>query len=169
MNARRLGLLLASALLAGCLGALNVSQQPVPEPPPPPVPPRFKAEAPPALVASPVEGCQAAPSLDPNLYYCAADEHWFRFAMNRWYLAFAWDGNWFPVGDRELPDSLRQLTPAPEEVKRSRDERLKELDKKLDQIDQKPEEPPKSREEKLKELDEKLKQLDKEQQSEGAH
>jgi hypothetical protein len=165
----RSSLALLLALCAGCIVNMGTTKTVTPPEARVPVPDKFKADQPPELVASDAAGCQRAPSLDPNLYYCTAQEQWFRYAMNRWYLAFAWDGNWFPVGDRELPDSLRQLTPAPEEVKRSRDERLKELDKKLDQIDQKPEEPPKSREEKLKELDDKLKQLDKEQQPEGAH
>ncbi|MGH2901952.1 MAG: hypothetical protein ACRDMZ_24975 [Solirubrobacteraceae bacterium] len=142
MKARAFGLFLASALLAGCIAAINTSQQPVPEPPPPPVPPRFKAEAPPALVASPVEGCQAAPSLDPNLYYCAADEHWFRFAMNRWYLAFAWDGNWFPVNRGELPDALAKITPeTKQETTKTREERLQELERKLEKLDEKEQTP----------------------------
>ena len=136
MSARALGLVLASLLLTGCIGAITVAQ-PTPEPPPPPVPPRFKAEAAPELVASPVAGCQAAPALDPNLYYCAADEHWYLFAMNRWYLAFAWDGNWFPVARGELPEALAEITPkTKQETTKTREERLEELERKLEKLDE---------------------------------
>jgi len=137
VSRRPIGLFLASVLLAGCLGTVvQVANQPKPEPPPPPVPERFKAEQAPALVPSPVAGCQLAPSLDPNLYYCAKDEHWYRFAMNRWYLAFAWDGNWFPVSGAELPAGLKKITPETEvEAVKTREQRLEELEKKLEDLD----------------------------------
>jgi hypothetical protein len=134
---RPFALLLAGVLLAGCLGTVvQVANQPKPEPPPPPVPEKFKAEQAPELVASQVPGCQLAPSLDPNLYYCAKEEHWFRFAMNRWFLAFAWNGNWFPVSGSELPAGLKKITPETKvEAEKTREERLEELDKKLEELD----------------------------------
>ena len=135
MNTRPIAALVASAILAACLGTLQIAPQ-KPEPPPPPVPDRFQAEQAPELVPSEVEGCKVAPALDPNLYYCAKDEHWYRFALNRWYLAFAWDGNWFPVSGAELPHGLKKITPKTElETAKTREERLKELERKLEELD----------------------------------
>ena len=138
---RRTRALAAAALLAavtGCIISFNQTATPVEHTVP--VPDKYKADAAPELVDGEVEGCKRAPSLDANLYYCAKDEHWYRWALNRWYMAFAWDGNWFPVTKTELPKSLAALTPAPAEVKKSREERLKELEKKLETLD--PENPP---------------------------
>ena len=135
MNTRPIAALVASAFLAACLGTLQIAPQ-KPEPPPPPVPDRFQAEQAPDLVPTEVDGCQAAPALDPSLYFCAKDEHWYRFALNRWYLAFAWDGNWFPVSSAELPPGLRKITPKTElETVKTREERLKELERKLEELD----------------------------------
>ena len=137
MSRRPIAAFVASVLLAGCLGTVvQVANQPKPEPPPPPVPERLKAEHAPELVSSAVEGCQLAPELDPNLYYCAKDEHWYRFAMNRWYLAFAWDGNWFPASGAELPAGLRKITPETEvQSVKTREQRLEELQRKLEELD----------------------------------
>ena len=134
---------LASAALlavsAGCIISFNQTATPVEHPVP--VPDKYKADAPPALVDAGIEGCQRAQSLDANLYYCGGkDDHWYRWALNRWYMAFAWDGNWFPVTKTELPKPLAAITPAPAEVKKSREERLKELEKQLDTLD--PNNPP---------------------------
>lgn len=129
------------ALCAGCIVDMGTTKTVTPPDARVPVPDKYKADHAPELVACEVEGCQRAQSLDPNLYYCAKDEYWFRYAMNRWYLAFAWDGNWFPVGDTDLPRALAKITPAPEEVKQSREERLKELERKLEELDQ--QQPPK--------------------------
>lgn len=138
MSGRALAGIAAGLLLAGCLGTLHIDPQ-TPEPAPTPVPDRFTGERPPDLVASDVEGCQAAPALDPTLYYCAATEYWYRFAMNRWYLAFAWNGNWFPVSRTELPPALAKITPATRvETVKSREERLEELERKLDKLEGEP-------------------------------
>lgn len=132
----RLRALAGAALLAAGAGCvLSVTQTATPVEHTVPVPDKYKADAAPELVDAGVDGCKRAPSLDANLYYCAADEHWFRWALNRWYMAFAWDGNWFPVTKTELPRSLAAITPAPAEVKKSREERLKELEKQLEKLD----------------------------------
>jgi hypothetical protein len=131
-----------AALLSGCL-MLSITPAP-PEPPPPPVPDKFQGDAPPELVDGAVEGCQAAPSLDPLLYYCAKEEHWYRFAMNRWYMAFAWNGNWFPVTTSELPKALVQITPKKEEVKKTREEKLEDLEKRLEELEKQETEAPES-------------------------
>ena len=135
MSGRPFAGLVAGLLLAGCLGTLHIDPQ-APEPAPTPVPDRFVAEQPPELVPSDVEGCQAAPALDPTLHYCAATEYWYRFAMNRWYLAFAWNGNWFPVSGAELPHGLAKITPATRvETVKTREERLEELERKLEKLE----------------------------------
>jgi hypothetical protein len=125
---------LACLWLCGCM-MVQITQAP-PEPPPPPVPDRFEGDVAPELVDSGVEGCKAAPSLDPNLYYCAKDEHWYRFALNRWFMAFAWNGNWFPATGSELPPGLVKVTPKAEEVKKTREEKLQELEKRLEELEQ---------------------------------
>ena len=129
------GLALAALLgTSACILSITPTTTPVEHPPP--VPDKYKGDAPPELVDAGIAGCQRAPSLDVNLYYCAKEEQWFRWALNRWYSAFAWNGNWFPVSTKkELPAGLREITPAPEEVKKSREERLKELEKELEKLD----------------------------------
>lgn len=138
MRLRSLALLLVALAFGGCIGMLSIDPKPVVEKITP-VPDRFKADQAPELVPSPVEGCQAAPSLDPNLYYCAKQEHWYRYALNRWYLAFSWDGNWFPASGAELPPGLAKLAVAPEkqaEPEKTREERLKELERKLEELEE---------------------------------
>ncbi len=156
------GILLAAT--AGCIVSMGTTATPTHPEERIPVPDKYKADHAPELVDCEVDGCKRAPELDPNLYYCPKDGHWFRYSLNRWYLAFAWDGNWFPTTKGDLPQGLVAITPKPEEVKKSREERLKELDKKLEQIDQE-----KSRDEKLKELDRKLEEIDKQQAPQGGN
>ena len=159
----RAAVVLTLALCAGCVVNMGTNTTVTPPEERTPVPDRYEGKAP-ELVDAGIEGCKRAAALDPNLYYCAAQEQWFRYAMNRWYLAFAWDGNWFPVTGKELPPGLVSITPAPAEVAKSREERLKELENKLDKIDE-----DKSREEKLKELDKKLEELDKQEAPQTSH
>jgi hypothetical protein len=144
---RRAALALGLALLAGCIVNMGTSTTGGAAPQHVPVPDKYAGGAAPELVDAGIAGCKQAPSLDPNLYYCAREEHWFRYALNRWYLAFEWDGNWFPTSGSELPRSLAALTPKPEEVKKSREDKLKELEDKLQKIDEEqqqsaPQQPP---------------------------
>ncbi|HTO53918.1 MAG TPA: hypothetical protein VMR50_11070 [Myxococcota bacterium] len=165
MSGTRLALALLLAVTAGCIMKMGTTKTPINPEERIPVPDKYKADKPPELVSCQpeVDACQCAPSLDPNLYFCAKDGHWFRYAQNRWYLAFAWDGNWFPTVKTDLPPSLVAITPAPEEVKKSRAARLKELDKKLEEIDGE-----KSSDEKLKEEERKLEELDKQEKQQQA-
>ena len=162
----RLGLAVALclALTAGCIVQMGTTATPTHPEDHTPVPDKYKADHAPTLVECEVEGCKRATELDPNLYYCAKDGHWFRWALNRWYLAFAWDGNWFPTSKGDLPQALVAITPKPEEVKKSREARLKELDKKLEEVDHEP-----TREEKLKELDRKLEEIEKQEATKGGN
>ena len=139
---KRALLALLLAVGAGCIVNMSNTKTVTPPEARVPVPDKYQADRAPELVECEVPGCKRAPALDANLYFCAKDEYWFRYAMNRWYLAFAWDGNWFPVGDTDLPSALARITPKPEEVQKSREDRLKELEEKLEKLDQK--EPPKS-------------------------
>ena len=134
---------LAAAVLFAASGCVfNLTQTATPVEHSTPVPDKYKADAAPELVDTGIDGCKRAQAFDPNLYYCAKDEHWFRWALNRWYMAFAWDGNWFPTTKSDLPMGLASITPAPEEVKKSREERLKELEKELEKLE--PEKAPES-------------------------
>jgi hypothetical protein len=109
----RVWLLSLSLCLGGCFqmtGGVWVT----PSDPPdidPPVPSPFEGTGPPALVATEKPGLMAAPSLDPTVYYYQPDERWYRWAFNRWYEAFAWDGNWFPP--EEVPEALTDRHPQP--------------------------------------------------------
>ena len=97
--------------LAGCIPQAMgiVIIPPPPLPPEPPVPFPFEADASPARIPTATPGLDAAPSLDPSLYYSARRERWYRWAFNRWYEAFSWDGNWFPLEDP--PEELEPFTP----------------------------------------------------------
>jgi len=132
----RLGRALALALLCGCVVNMGTSTTSTPMQQHVPVPDKFQGPAAPELVDTGIDGCKQAPSLDPNLYYCAKDEHWYRYTMNRWYLAFEWDGNWFPTSGTDLPRSLAAITPKAADVKKSREDKLKELDERLQKIDE---------------------------------
>ncbi len=111
-------------------------------PPPPPDAPKltvFKGE-PPTLEPTDAPGLFAAPSLGPTVYYSEEQAYWFRFGKNRWYMAFAWDGNWFALSAKEVPAALavRHAAPAPQEV----EDELAELDRQLKEIERKQAEQP---------------------------
>ncbi len=101
------------ALTACGQASMGIWMSPPPAAPPePPVPLPFEADAAPELRPTEVPGLRAAPELDPTLYYSASRERWYRWAFNRWYLAFAWDGHWFPLA--EPPPELERVTPPPQ-------------------------------------------------------
>ncbi len=110
---------------------------------PPPDAPKlavFKGEGPPPLEPTEAPGLFAAPSLGPTVYYYEEPSYWFRFARNRWYMAFAWDGNWFDLPAKEVPAVLakRHVAPAPQEVA----DELAELDRQLKELERKQAEQP---------------------------
>ncbi len=100
----------------------------------------FKGEGPPSLEPTDAAGLFAAPSLGPTVYYYEEPSYWFRYARNRWYMAFAWDGNWFALPDREVPVVLaeRHIAPASQEV----EDELAELDRQLKELERKQAEQP---------------------------
>jgi hypothetical protein len=106
-GAAPLALLAVLELACGPFGAVTVTA-----PPPryePPVPERFGGKAAPLLLETDAPGLLRAPSVDEHLYYYRPDDLWYRFAFNRWYQAFAWNGNWFVP--EKVPDVLRGREP----------------------------------------------------------
>ncbi len=129
---RRLASGLLPMLLCGCIG-LSVTRPP-PVPPEPPTPPRFKAEqGPPLLESTDIPGIRVADSLD-RTYYDEKSEQWYRFAMNRWFMAFTWDGAWFPLTKKEVrPELLERHKPPPP---KTRKQRLEDLEKRLEELEE---------------------------------
>ncbi len=107
MHGAGLLVLLALAATACMHGAVTVTQ-----PPPsyePPIPERFRGEGPPELRNTDAPGLLRAPSVDRDLYYFRPDDLWYRFAYNRWYQAFSWNGNWFVP--EQVPEVLKGREP----------------------------------------------------------
>ncbi len=124
-----------TATTAVALG-LSACLQVIALPPPPPDAPKletFQGDGPPPLEPTDVPGLLAAPSLGRTVYYYEAQEYWCRFARNRWYMAFDWDGNWFDIPDAELPAVLaaRHAPPPPKTV----EEELAELERQLKELE----------------------------------
>jgi hypothetical protein len=99
----RLSLILLLALCA-CARVGGIAVTPPPVRNEPPIPERLEAETAPALVETDAPGLLRASSVDLDLYYYRPDDLWYRFAYNRWYQAFSWNGNWF-VPER-VPEAL---------------------------------------------------------------
>ncbi len=116
----------------GLVACIQVSSAP----PPPPDAPKlaiFKGEEPPTLEPTDAAGLFTAPSLGPTVYYYEEQDYWFRYSRNRWYMAFAWDGNWFALSAKEVPVVLadRHIAPASQEV----EDELAELDRQLKELE----------------------------------
>lgn len=125
----RVALFTTAIALCACVGVVQL-------PPQPPDAPRldvFSGQAPPELQTTDVPGLLAAPELGPTVYYYEPGEYWCRFARNRWYMAFSWDGNWFDLPDDELPTVLaqRHKPPPPKAVK----DELAELERQLEALE----------------------------------
>jgi hypothetical protein len=123
------------AVLAGCV--ITTVQQPGP-PPDPKTPPRLEGTRPPPLEPTQVPGIQRAVIDVPDVYYHAAKERWFRWAMDRWFVAFLWNGQWFPLEKSELPVELAALEPTREQKKErklTREEELRKIDEELERLE----------------------------------
>jgi hypothetical protein len=123
-----------SALLAGCIATV---QQTAP-PPDPKTPPRLEGTSAPPLEPTKVPGIQRAVIDVPDVYYHEAKERWFRWAMDRWFVAFLWNGQWFPLEKGELPVELAALEPTREQKKErklTREEELRKIDEELERLE----------------------------------
>ncbi len=104
--------MVAILIATGCVAQFNSgrwSTAPPPAPPEMPTPDPFMADAKPDLVKTALPGLFAAPSLDTQLFYYEPHERWYRWALNRWYEAFSWDGHWFPP--EKLPPEFDRMQP----------------------------------------------------------
>ena len=123
----------------GLVACVTITTAP-PGPPDAPELEVFKGEGPPALEPTDAAGLFAVPSLGPTVYYHEEQNYWFRYDKNRWYMAFAWDGNWFALPEKEVPSVLakRHAPPASQEV----EDELAELDRQLKELERKQAEQP---------------------------
>ncbi len=124
--------LAATFAALGLLACLQV----VALPPPPPDAPTlevFRGEAPPVLEPTDTKGFFAAPALGPTVFYDEEKDYWYRYAKNRWYMAFVWDGNWFDLPEKEVPAWLaeRYKPPPPKPV----EDELAELERQLKELE----------------------------------
>ena len=102
---------------SGCISFTTVQKD---IPPDPKTPAKLEGSSPPALEATKVEGVKHALIDTPDVYYYEANERWFRFALDRWFVAFLWNGQWFPVDKGELPPEMAALQPTRTEKKERR-------------------------------------------------
>lgn len=158
-------LLLAALLAAGCV----VSQRPPEEIPE--TPDRIESPAPPVLQATRVPGIRRVVLGEVvDTYYVEATERWFRYWEGKWFIAFTWDGAWFPTSEGELPEVLREFEPTPEEREKrqlSQEEEMREIEERLRQIERE-ERGGKTREEEMREIEEQLRRIEEEGDGEDA-
>jgi hypothetical protein len=157
------GLWLAAA---GCI-VTTVQQEKIPYPK---TPARLEGKDAPALEATAVAGVKRALLDVPDVYYHEARERWFRWALGRWFVAFLWNGQWFPVDEGELPAEMAALEPSIQEKKERRLTRAEELDKideELRKLEQEPGQEsgsePQDAKDELRQLDEQLRKLEEEE------
>jgi hypothetical protein len=139
--------LAAAAWLAGPGCIITTTQQ---KPPPDPkTPAKLEGKTAPALEATAVPGVKHAVIDVPDVYYHEGSEKWFRWSRGKWFVAFLWNGQWFPVDRGELPREMAALEPSIEqkqERKLTRAEELKQIDEELRRIETGQEEPAKGNE-----------------------
>jgi hypothetical protein len=136
LRACRSWLAVLCALGSGCISVTTVQKE---LPPDPKTPARLQGESAPALEPTQVEGVQRAAIETPDVYYHAAKERWFRFALDGWFVAFLWNGQWFPVEKGELPPEMAALEPTRTEKKErrlTRSEELRKIEEELRRIEE---------------------------------
>ena len=75
---------------------------------------------------------------EPDVYYHEARERWFRFALDSWFEAFLWNGQWYPVEEGQLPPEIARLEPSREvkkERRLTRDEELRQIEEELRKLE----------------------------------
>lgn len=96
-------------------------------PPDPKTPPKLRGAGTPTLEATAVPGVKKAVIDEPDVYYHEARERWFRWALDGWFEAFLWNGQWYPVEKGKLPPEIAKLEPSREVKKERRLTRAEEL------------------------------------------
>jgi len=137
VRVRLIACLLAAlcAVAAGCIVSVQ-QQKPVPDPK---TPAKLEGAEAPQLEATAVPGVKRAKVEVPDVYYHEAKERWFRFALDRWFVAFLWNGQWYPVDEGELPAEVAKLEPTravKKERKLTRKEELKQIEEELRRIEE---------------------------------
>jgi hypothetical protein len=125
-------LLWAAAL--GCISVVN-TQKEVKDPK---TPSKLVGATAPELEPTAVSGVKKAKLDVPDVYYDEARERWFRWALDDWFEAFLWNGQWFPVEKGKLPPEIAKLEPSREvkkERKLTRKEELQKIDEELRRIE----------------------------------
>lgn len=107
-------------------------------PPDPKTPAKLKGAQAPALEATAIPGVKRAVLDEPDVYYHEARERWFRWALEGWFEAFLWNGQWYPVEKGQLPPEIAKLEPSRElkkERKLTRQEELRQIEEELRRLE----------------------------------
>jgi len=126
----RFGFIALLVLLAGCITVTRTAGQDEEVQ----APDAFEGEAPPPLEPTEEPGWFTAQSLDPTLYYSEEEDLWYRYAYNRWYLAYRWNGAWW-IPDKTPKYLLSQVKIAEERktdvrtTLKDQEEQLKEIER----------------------------------------
>ena len=156
-------ILLAMLLAAGCVVAQRAPDV-IPD-----TPDRIESDTPPELQPTRFEDIRKVVVADvADVYYSVSRERWFRYWMDEWFIAFSWDGAWFPTSEGEVPEALSEFEPTPEEREErqlTREEELREIEEQLREIERE-ERGGKTREEELQEIEEELLRIEREERGE---
>ena len=155
--------LLAAILAAGCV----VAQRPAEEIPD--TPDRIESPTPPELQPTRFDDIRrVVVGEELDVYYSVSRERWFRYWNGEWFIAFTWDGAWFPTSEGEVPEALREFEPTPEEREErqlTREEELLEIEEQLEQIERE-ERGGETRDEELRRIEEELRRMDSDENGE---
>ena len=123
--------LVTALLLVSLTGCITVTR--AEEEKPPRTPRRYEAAAPGPLTPTELPGVLAAAELGPKTYFDESTEYWCRFVYGEWFMAFTFDGAWFPYPDNELPPYLAGFQ-TPDSAKTVK-QRLKDLERQLEELE----------------------------------
>jgi len=132
----RLGSWLLALLCIVAVGCVTVSTGE--NPPDPKTPARLRGAQAPELEPTAFPGVKKALTDEPDVYYHEARERWFRWALDAWFEAFLWNGQWYPVEKGKLPAEIAKLEPSREvkrERKLTRQEELLQIEEELRRLE----------------------------------
>ena len=141
--------------LASCL-SVQVSQR-APDEDPVKTPKKFVTLEEPRQEPTDFEGLFRVPNIDANLFYYEKDGAWYRFAYNKWFQAFNWDGSWFEMPQRQVPPVLLKVA-IDREPEQDVQEQLRKQEEKLREID---------KQQRLKQLEERMKRIEEREKQQG--